>query len=412
MARLQPAVVVAFILCLALLPGMAQKSVPDAPSASKPPQPVFPADTAPAPKVGPQKVEDMPQTPTPATQAPAQNTPPPVVDRDNRSDLFTLRTGVNLVLIPVTVKAANGTLVDGLLRSDFRVFENEQEQPISFFTSDPFPLSAAIVLDQSLPNVVMERVNRSLDSLTGAFAEFDEVALYSYGNTVEQNMVFGAPGDRLSAGLKKVKRRGNIQNVPVTSGPLASGPTVNGRPLDPGAPRVVTPTKESNVLNDAILRAAVDLSRRDPTRRRVIFVVSNGNEQGSSAQVGEVLKVLLTNDIAVYALGVGTAALPGYKQLERMRIPGTGRWGNVLPQYARATGGELFDEFTSEAMAQAYARITEVARNQYTLGYSVKSSPSGEYRRIDVRVKRSGVQVFARDGYYPLPPSATREKSK
>ena len=44
------------------------------------------------------------------------------------------------------------------------------------------------------------------------------------------------------------------------------------------------------------------------------------------------------------------------------------------------------------------------ARNQYTLGYNTPQKPSSNYRDIEVRVKRPGLQVFAKHGYYPLPP--------
>jgi len=44
------------------------------------------------------------------------------------------------------------------------------------------------------------------------------------------------------------------------------------------------------------------------------------------------------------------------------------------------------------------------ARNQYTLGYNTPQQPSSNYREIEVRVRRPGLEVFAKHGYYPLPP--------
>ena len=44
------------------------------------------------------------------------------------------------------------------------------------------------------------------------------------------------------------------------------------------------------------------------------------------------------------------------------------------------------------------------ARNQYTLGYNTPQRPSSNYRDIEVRVKRPGLLVTAKHGYYPLPP--------
>ena len=164
-----------------------------------------------------------------------------------------------------------------------------------------------------------------------------------------------------------------------------------------------TPPKEAHVLNDAILRAALDLAKRDRTRRKVIFVISDGREYGSTAHYEDVRKLLLSQNITIYALGVDTAAIPVYDRLNRVRLPGFG-YGDILPKYVSDTGGEMFAEFSRDSIEQAYAKITEVARNQYTLGYNTKVTPSSTYRAIDVHVHRPDLAVTAKGGYYPLPP--------
>jgi VWFA-related protein len=163
----------------------------------------------------------------------------------------------------------------------------------------------------------------------------------------------------------------------------------------------------SRVLNDAVLRAAVDLGRRDRTRRKIIFIISDGREQGSVANYSDVLKVLLSQDVSVYGVAVDVAAMPVYDKLNKIRLPRQG-YGNILPKYAAATGGEIFAELSRDAIEQTYARITEVARNQYTIGYNAAPATSSTYRTIEVRVNRPGLKVHARDGYYPLPPSRQR----
>jgi len=157
------------------------------------------------------------------------------------------------------------------------------------------------------------------------------------------------------------------------------------------------------VLNDAILLAAQGLSRRDKTRRRIIFVVSDGREQGSNANYNEVKKILLSNNISVFAIGVDTAAIPIYDKLNRIRVPGFGT-GNILARYANDTGGNVLAEFDRQGIEQAYAQIAETARNQYTLGYTTRATEAGNYRTIDVRVLRPNLNVIAKPGYYPLPP--------
>ena len=110
-----------------------------------------------------------------------------------------------------------------------------------------------------------------------------------------------------------------------------------------GTNPVLTPAKESHVLNDAILMAAQNLAHRPRENRKIIFVISDGQEYGSRASYAQVLKVLLTDEIAVYAIGVDGAAMPVYNKIEKARIPGFG-YSNILPRYANATGGDVLDE--------------------------------------------------------------------
>ena len=72
------------------------------------------------------------------------------------------------------------------------------------------------------------------------------------------------------------------------------------------------------MLNDAILKAALDLSKRDRTRRKIIFVISDGRERGSQASYKDVLKLLETHGIQVKAVVLDQGALPGYKQVEKL----------------------------------------------------------------------------------------------
>ncbi|PYP87460.1 MAG: hypothetical protein DMG65_16915 [Candidatus Angelobacter sp. Gp1-AA117] len=394
---------------LACLPAAAQ-NVPDAPTPkpSVPSNSPFPTGAPPAPKnahpdntPADQPAETPSDVPPQAAQ-PAQQKPGGLAS--SRNDLYTISVNVSFVQIPVTVKDRSGRLVEGLSPRDFTVYEDGTPQKLSFFSSEPFPLSAAVVVDTNLPAGSLKKVNDTLPALVGAFSQFDEVSLYRYGTTVTQVCGFSGSGSISTASLQKLKRPGRNEGPPVTSGPLANqGAVINGRPADPSAPRIYTPPQESYVLNDAILRAAQDLSRRDKVRRRIIFVISDGHEYGSTAHYEEVRKVLLSQNITIYALGVDTAAIPVYDKLNRIRLPGFG-YGDILPKYVSETGGDMFAEFSKDSIEQAYAKITEVARNQYTLGYNTKVTPSSTYRAIDVHVHRPDLAVTSKGGYYPLPP--------
>ena len=412
-----------------------KQEIPDAPSAAQPPQP-FPENTPAAPKeqpsasqpsTGETPKESRPvQAPLPfpgdeppvSSSAPGVKTMPAATAKNDgsntREELYKISLPVNFVQVPVTVKDQDGVLVNGLLPKDFQVLENGQQQKMTFFTSDPFPLSAAVIVDLGMPDSVVQKVNRTFSALQGAFSQFDEVGLYVYSGTVTRLTGYGAVGQELADTLNDLKtKHGRNDGVPVTSGPFGpQGPVINGTPVGSAVPVLITPPKESHVINDAILAAALDLSKRDRSRRKIIFVISDGRELGSIAGYSDVLKVLLTNNVVVYGLGVGGAAIPVYGKLQKFHIPRLGT-GDILPKYASATGGELFTEASKDDIDAVYARAIRDARDQYTLGYLTKAAPSGSYREIEVRVARPDcanyaapcIRTFAKAGYYPAPPS-------
>jgi len=304
---------------------VAQQPLPDAPTpqrnAPPPPPPSEPAPdvTAPLPDAGNaparQTAEDTPpsgtssqttnpEAPPPGSQGiktvPAGKTPTgPGNDFD---ELYTLSTNVNFVSVPVTVKDHDGKLVDGLLAQDFSVYEDNVKQTLTFFTSDPFPLSAALIIDLGISENTLKKVSQTYSALDGSFGPFDKVSVFTYGNTVQKQADFGNT-QRLQIALQRIRDlRGQNPGSPVVGGPLGSPPSTNGKPVDPGTLPLTnqTGTRESHVMNDAILMAASELAHLPRETRKIIFVVSNGYEYGSRANYAQVLKVLLTNGIAVF----------------------------------------------------------------------------------------------------------------
>ena len=398
-----------------------KQDIPDAPSASRPPQP-FPSTAPTAEPDAPAANEEPPSetnpgkpssrdvdVKTPPQAAPLATTtvPPRSQPRTGAEDeLYKIVSNVNQVVVPVLVKDDSGRLINGLLPKDFSVYEDGVKQKLNFFSSDPLPLSAAVIVDLGMPDTAVQKVNRTFSALEGAFSQFDEVSIYTYSSTVSKAKDFAAAGQGLTSVLNELKtKRGRNSGPPVLGGPLGpQGPVVNGRPLDPSSPTVITAPRESHVMNDAIVKAAMDLSKRERARRKIIFVISDGREYGSEASYADTLKVLLSHGIQVYGVGVEGAAIPGYNKLTKLHLPGYG-YSDILPKYANATGGEIFTEFSREAIEGAYARALGDARNQYTLGYVTRLTPSSAHREIEVRVARTDVKVTAREGYYPLPPS-------
>jgi VWFA-related protein len=406
------------------------QNIPDAPSTVQPPA-EKPEPTPPIPKPEEKKpVERDPwtnqpidkpaaaqpdagtndETSAPPPMPPVKTLPPGTSAKPSAQEqLYTFTVHPTFVQVPVTVKNRDGRMVDGLLSTDFTVKENGTVQKLSYFTADPMALSVAIVLDLGMSDAEVQKVNQTFPALVGAFAAYDEVAVYTYSSTVGQASDFAGATKRLVAVLNRMKtERGNYDGPPVLGGPMAGGPIINGVPVGSPTEPVYTPSKESHVLNDAILQAALDLRKRDRTRRKIILVISEGREYGSKASFNDVKRVLLSNEIQVRAVAVGNTALPLYGKLERLHIPDQGR-DNLLPKYATYTGGlPVYTELSTNAIEEVYARAMSEARNQYLLGYTPtrpKTPTASSYRSIEVLVDRPGLKVYAKDGYFAAPPA-------
>jgi VWFA-related protein len=415
------------------------QDIPDAPSAVQPPVPRLPQPTDRAPDPAGQKPAALPlepgqsssadtappdaEKPTPPPPMPPVETVPPgsvPAADDNQGgaqgEPYKFTALVNHVDIPVMVKNKQGQRVEGLLSKDFVVKENGVPQKLTYFTSDPFALSVAIVLNTSLPDVTLQQVNETFSALTAAFSPYDEFALYTYSSTVSQLTDFTYRPERLTAALDELKLvRGRNNGPPVLGGPLSNQPPmVNGLPVGgPATVPVNTPPIESRVLNDAILRAGLDLIKRErmdktrQTRHKVILVISDGQERGSTAGYKEVLRLLQTFGIQVKAVVVGQSALPAYRQVDKIHHLLWQGYSNILPKYTNATGGgEPYFGLTRNSIEDAYSSITADARDMYTLGYNAPAvKGSSAYRTIEVLVDKKGLNIYTKAGYYPLPPA-------
>jgi VWFA-related protein len=353
------------------------------------------------------------QPPAPAkdeVQTGPPEVPPPGEGFDKLQTVY--RLNVNFVEVPVTVKDSKGQLVAGLTFRDFKVFENDQREPLRLFTVDPAPLSIVFLVDQSVTADVMAKVNDSLGAIQGALTPYDEVAVFTYSNGAQDRSsgFTGAQSARVPYVLSMTKASGTEELVPVNSGPLA-GCSIrqNGNCVDPnvqqgrstGSSAFITIPKEIHTLNDGILAAAKELASRPKGRRRIIYVISDGKENGSKATYKQVLQYLQTNQIAVYGTLVGDSARWGEGYVSRIHLPFT-MYDNLLAKYTLATGGSLDSERGLNGIERSYGKIAEEARNQYTLGYlSHQPFIDGKFRKIEVRVDRPNVEVVAKTGYYP-----------
>jgi len=341
------------------------------------------------------------QEPAPIIAAPGQGA----------QEAYTLGTvHVDFVQIPFTVKDSKNQFVPDLTWRDVRVYENGLRQQMRFWSTDPFPLSVAFVIDQSVTQDTMDKINASLSALQGAFAPYDEVAVYTYNNGVTEQTTFtAAQSNRLGVILDRSKGQGR-EPLMGWGGPLSQTTIKNNQQVDPNTAPIrnqqslnpVIP-KEYHLLYDALFTAAQSLAKVDIKRRRVLYVISDGKEYGSKIKEKELIRYLQTNKISVYATLVGETAIPGMGFLDRIHLPLTMR-DDALPRIAAATGGQCDPEWRPRGIENSFAEITRTVRTLYTVGYYTHLSPlNNTFRHTEIRVMRPGLTVIAPDGYYPTP---------
>src|SRR5438034_4275754 len=169
---------------------------------------------------------------------------------------YKIRAKVDLVVVPVTVKGGGEKLITNLKKEDFILLEDGHQQTITNFTADPVPLSAVVLVDTGLGHDSLEKVQKTFPALTGAFSEFDEVAVYKYDKFVTKVLDFSKDSDTVRATMDKlrdIQARSMTTDASVSRGPFSTpGPVINGTPVVPPANLGIVsplPPKASNVLN-------------------------------------------------------------------------------------------------------------------------------------------------------------------
>lgn len=298
-----------------------------------------------------------------------------------------IRARSELVVVPVTVKDRAGSLVSDLRQNEFRVLDDGVEQRISLFSTDAFPLSAVVLVDGDFNPKTIEEVQKNLLAVAGAFSDSDEVALGRFGAFYSPMLDFTTDNDKLLTALKQFQFGDTLPGT--ASDPMPAGPNTTGQPAPMTPPVVQKPLggQTTKHIDDAIHAAATLLRGRERERRKMIVIISDGiNARNNTYSYNDTLKLLLTNDISVYVIGVDQAF---YKR------------GKGLSRYAQATGGDVYKAPNASILSKLCAQASEQARHQYTIGYvPTQTDRSKDYHPIEVRVRRPQLSVLTRDGYY------------
>jgi Ca-activated chloride channel family protein len=258
-------------------------------------------------------------------------------------------SSVNLVEVYASVVDGTGQPVRGLSVEDFEVIEDGAQQRISAFAGGDFPLTVALAIDRSF-----SMAGQPLATVKGATRAFLETL-----RPDDKAVVIGVGSEVTALGQPDAARASQVAAVQTLT---AWGTTA---------------------LHDAII-TAID-SVDGATGRRALVIMSDGDDRYSQASAAETLARARRSNVMVYPVALGQLRPPLFAELSTL------------------TGGRSFHARDLAGLNGILATIGRQLREQYLLGYTPSRTPvsgANEWRSISVRVKRPGLSVRARDGYY------------
>jgi len=270
-----------------------------------------------------------------------------------QGDDETIKVDSSIVILNVAVTDASGKAVRGLDRGKFTILEDGVALPIKTFDTEDLPFAAAILLDASgsMQDRISMARSAAIEFLNGLRAG-DHAAVYKFDSKVDVLQDFSNSRD-LGDRFYDVK---------------ADGMTV---------------------LNDAIFKAAADLSNR-PEKRRAIIVLSDGADTFSKKSSDKALKAALAANAMIYTVDMSEKETGG----ERIQDRG------VLKNFAEKSGGRFIETPGGVALRDAFTRIVNELGTQYTLSYQpADAKRDGKWHSIEVRIARPNLTIRTRKGY-------------
>jgi VWFA-related protein len=147
-------------------------------------------------------------------------------------------------------------------------------------------------------------------------------------------------------------------------------------------------------LYDAIF-LAIDqkISLKQGEARRVVVVISDGDDNASRVSMTETMELAQRNDVAIYTISTNSTA--------NFQTPEQNRGDRTLETFAAETGGRAFFPFELEELAVNFADISQELRSQYSLSYRPTNlSRDGSYREVRIEPLDDDFDVKHREGYY------------
>lgn len=290
-----------------------------------------------------------------------QNQAPSGAQPDSGDAVFSSET--RLVPLNVTVADKAGHLITNLPQSAFQVFENGVPQQIKLFKREDVPVSMGLIIDNSGS---MREKRQAVEAATLALVKDsnkqDEEFIVNFNDEAYLDADFTSDISVLEQGLTKIDSRGGT------------------------------------AMRDAIQMSIDHLKKKGKRDKKVILVVTDGNDNASTIGIESLVRLAQQDDVLVYAIGLLT-------EEDRREARKAEAALNLLVE---KTGGQAFYPKTLAEVEPIAHQVAHDIRNQYTIAYTPSNTAlDGSYRQIKVTVKAPGnPMVRTRSGYYATPPKS------
>jgi Ca-activated chloride channel homolog len=322
---------------------------------------------------------------------------------DEATNPAAIRSTTQMVSVTCSVTTADGTVVPGLTRADFRVFDDGAEQKIAYFDASTQPASVAIIIDAS-PSVLRDsdEIKDAADALINALAPLDQAAVVDFSAHTYLHLPF--------TDVRELMRRAVAR--------------VNVREL-------FSDTGGSNIYEAVYLAAHELFGGR--TGRKAIVLLTDGQDSGLGLTLDpastmpspsepnrltfdDVARLLASQDIQVFVVStenrpkIMTAAWLASHASQTLVTPDVRKQGIpaytlFLAELVRRAGGQLYFLREAPTLADSFRQIAQKIRTEYTIGYypsqaAAESARAGWHRlRIEV-VDQPGATASHRAAYY------------
>jgi len=288
--------------------------------------------------------------------------PTPTPTPEDGSKPVSVRT--DLVTLTLTVTDLYGRYVSALTKDAFTVMDNNKEQEITFFSDSDAPISVGIIFDVSgsMSGDKIKKARTALERFVASSHPSDEYFLIAFNSRAELLMDRTRNAEAVLQKLQLIK------------------PTSN------------------TALYDAVF-LGLERVTRGSHQKRALMIISDGQDNASRYNVGEVRRLMKESDVVTYGIGI----------LDRGDAGQLGMQGQAfLDELASVSGGKSFYPTSAIEMDEIFERIAIELRNQYSVGYTPTDfKPDGKWRKVRVKVKPPRglprLTVRSREGYYASP---------